>query len=294
MYIEELKKLTSKQWEFFAEDILWNIGYEITERPSEGPDGGVDLVVSREGVRYVVSCKHFLKSKKSVGVPHETDISERVLENECNGFIAFYSTQATTPLRARFKKLINSKLMPDGLNVVEFYLTDILDLIPQMPCLMLQKYFSEPYKISEHRYQSVIDFKLQCSKEGCSKEITSKERINLSRIQLVMTNEGLDIQFGCKNCLVDFGESAVHHVKLEDICKLEGEFEVYWWDFTQVRFIEELLQMRDLVHTCVDIQKNHLASGFYKNWSNLQSALYQILVPPHWGTWMNKDKIIQL
>lgn len=114
-----------------------------------------------------------------------------------------------------------------------------------MPSHMLQKYFSEPYKLSEHRYSSVIDFKLQCLKEGCVKEITNNENINLSRIQLVMTSEGLDIQFGCKDCLDDFGESAVLHVELEDIGKLEGEFEVYWWEVTQVRFIEELLQMRD-------------------------------------------------
>lgn len=294
MYTEELKKLTSSQWEFFAEDILWNIGYEIIERPSEGPDGGVDFVVSREGIKYVVSCKHFLKSNKSVGVPHEADISERVLENECDGFIAFYSTQATTPLRNRFKKLTHSKLTPTGFNIVEFYLTDVLDLISQMPSHMLQKYFSEPYKFSEHRYSSVIDFKLQCSKERCCKDITCKENINLSRIQLVMTSEGLDIQFGCKKCLKDFGESAVDHVELENLGKLEGEFEVYWWDVAQVRFIEELLQMRDLVHTCTEIQKRPSAPGFYKNWSNLQSALYQILVPPHWGTWINKDKIIQL
>lgn len=104
MYIEELKKLSSKQWEFFAEDILWNIGYEIIERPSEGPDGGVDFVVCRKGIKYIVSCKHFLMCGKSVGVPHEADIAERILENECLGFIAFYSTQATTPLRTRFKK----------------------------------------------------------------------------------------------------------------------------------------------------------------------------------------------
>ncbi len=294
MYIEELKKLTSEQWEFFTEDILWNIGYEIVERPSEGPDGGVDLIVSRGKKKYVVSCKHFLKSNKSVGVPHESDISERILENECVGFIAFYSTQATTPLRTRFNKLKKSKLTSDGFEIIEFYLTDVLDLIPQMPSYMLQKYFSEPYKITEHRYPSVIDYKLKCSRVDCSKEITSKENINLSRVQLVMTADGLDIQFGCKLCLVDFGDSAVHRVELENLCKLEGEFEVYWWEFTQVRFIEELLQMRDLVHTCIEIHKIPLAPGFYKNWSSLQSALYQILVPPHWGTWINKDKVIEL
>lgn len=294
MYIEELKKLTSEQWEFFAEDILWNIGYEIVERPSEGPDGGVDLIVSRRKNKYIVSCKHFLKSNKSVGVPHESDISERILENECTGFIAFYSTQATTPLRTRFNKLKNSKLTCDGFEIVEFYLTDILDLIPQMPSHMLQKYFSEPYKLIEHRYHSVIDYKLTCLIGDCFKEVTSKENINSSRIQLVMTDGGLDIQFGCKSCLMDFGDSVVHHVELEDLCKLEGEFEVYWWDFTQVRFIEELLQMRDLVHTCVEILRMPLAPDFYKNWSVLQSALYQILVPPHWGTWMNKEKILQL
>ncbi|HCD1288895.1 TPA: restriction endonuclease [Vibrio parahaemolyticus] len=293
MYIEELKKLSSVQWEFFSEDILWNIGYEIIERPSEGPDGGVDFVVSRNGSKYIVSCKHFLNSNKSVGVPHEADISERILENECSGFIAFYSTQATTPLRTRFKKLMNSKLTPSGFDIIEFYLTDILDLIPQMPSHMLQKYFTEPYKISDHRYSSVTDFKLICLEEGCSKDLINKENINLSRIQLVMTNKGLDIQYGCKSCLSDFGESAVHYVELNVLNKLDGEFEVYWWEFTQVRFIEELLQMRDLVNLCSEEYKMPLAPDFYRNWAKLQSAIYQILVPPHWGTWINKENMLQ-
>lgn len=294
MYIDELKKITPSQWEFFAEDILWNIGYEIIDRPSEGPDGGVDLIVSRGSKKYIVSCKHFLESGRSVGVPHEVNISERVLENECSGFIAFYSTQATTPLKTRFKKLLSSKMMPSELEVVEFYLTDILDIIPQMPSHMLQKYFSKPYEITEHRYDSVIDYKLECLIAGCAKDVTAKENIKSSRVQLVKTNEGLDIQFGCKSCLQDFGESAVRYVNLDDISELKGEYEVYWWCMDQIRFIEELLQMRDLVHTCVDRQLMPVVPDFYKNWSRLQSALYQILVPPHWGTWVNKDKLIQL
>ncbi len=43
MYIDAIKLLTHTQWEFFAEDVLWHIGYEIIEGPSEGSDQGKGL-----------------------------------------------------------------------------------------------------------------------------------------------------------------------------------------------------------------------------------------------------------
>jgi lysophospholipid acyltransferase (LPLAT)-like uncharacterized protein len=96
IYDDALCNLDAKRWEFFAEDVLWHIGFEIIEGPSEGVDGGMDLIVKKGQTTYLVSCKHYIKSGKSIGTTIENNITDRVFENECTGFIAFYSTQATT------------------------------------------------------------------------------------------------------------------------------------------------------------------------------------------------------
>jgi len=77
MYADALKNLNPIQWEFFAADLLWHIGYEILEGPSEGTDQGKDLIVSKGNVIYLVSCKHYIGSNKSIGPSIESNILDR-------------------------------------------------------------------------------------------------------------------------------------------------------------------------------------------------------------------------
>jgi translation initiation factor 2B subunit (eIF-2B alpha/beta/delta family) len=87
-------------FELFARDFFDALGFEIEEGPSRGPDGGKDLVVleTLSGTlhpikrRWVVSCKHYARSRKSVGDSDEIDIVGRVRKFKADGFIAFYST----------------------------------------------------------------------------------------------------------------------------------------------------------------------------------------------------------
>lgn len=100
-------------WELLSSDLLELIGYKIIERPSRGADGGKDLVVeeTRKGiagttkVRWLVSCKHFAHSGKSVGVSEEANILDRVSAKNCQGFIGFYSTLPSSALATRLKEL---------------------------------------------------------------------------------------------------------------------------------------------------------------------------------------------
>lgn len=87
-------------FELFARDFLQTLGYKIIYQPDRGADGKKDLIVqeSREGlsgitnIKWLVSCKHYAHSGKSVTDKDESNIVDRVLSHECNGFLGFYST----------------------------------------------------------------------------------------------------------------------------------------------------------------------------------------------------------
>jgi hypothetical protein len=98
-------------FELFARDFLAFIGYKIITDPDRGADGGVDLVVEekRTGVggetviRWLVSCKHKAHSGRSVNPVDDANIRDRVEANECNGFIGFYSTLASSGLASNLE-----------------------------------------------------------------------------------------------------------------------------------------------------------------------------------------------
>lgn len=87
-------------FELFARDFLNFMGYEILSPPDRGADGGKDLIVAerRSGiggysiVKWLVSCKHKAHSNNSVTPTDESNISDRVQANDCDGFMGFYST----------------------------------------------------------------------------------------------------------------------------------------------------------------------------------------------------------
>src|ERR1051326_6544301 len=89
-------------FELFARDFFSALGFEIEEGPSRGADDGKDLIireelsgaVSKRTMRWVVSCKHFAHSKRSVGDKDEIDIVGRVRKFQADGFMAFYSTMS--------------------------------------------------------------------------------------------------------------------------------------------------------------------------------------------------------
>jgi hypothetical protein len=99
-------------FEQFAAELLKHIGYEEVRGPSRGPDGGRDLIVEevRKGisrntkVRWLVSCKHFVHGGKAIGVSDESDISDRVNQHKCSGFLGVYSTLPSTALEERLQQ----------------------------------------------------------------------------------------------------------------------------------------------------------------------------------------------
>lgn len=100
-------------FELFARDFLETLGYEIVQQPDRGADGKKDLVVQelRQGIsdvtiiKWLVSCKHYAHSGKSVSDKHEPNILDRISVHECDGFLGFYSTLPATSLGRNFEGL---------------------------------------------------------------------------------------------------------------------------------------------------------------------------------------------
>ena len=95
------RNMTDEEWEKFAVAVLRQVGYIPITLPAYGIDSGKDFLVERQNIRYIVSCKHYIKSGKHVGQDDEQNIGDRLLQHNVNGFIGFYSTGITTGLQKR-------------------------------------------------------------------------------------------------------------------------------------------------------------------------------------------------
>ncbi len=99
------------RFEQFACDFFETCQYSIEYRPSRGPDGGKDLIIkestkhSQAELKWIVSCKHYGHSKKSVGVTEEVSIIDRVVDSNCHGFMGFYSSSISSSLASRLNEL---------------------------------------------------------------------------------------------------------------------------------------------------------------------------------------------
>lgn len=104
-------------FELFARDFLEILGYKIIQHPDRGADGKKDLIVleSRPGlsgishIKWLVSCKHYAHSGKSVADTDEPNILDRISVHDCDGFIGFYSTLPSTSLGNNFEGLKKRK-----------------------------------------------------------------------------------------------------------------------------------------------------------------------------------------
>jgi hypothetical protein len=99
-------------WELFARDMLAALGFVIEVGPGRGADAGRDLVVSEQlkgrlankKFTWLVSCKHYATSGKSVGPGDEQNITDRLRQHGADGFLGFYSTMPSSGLVDRLRK----------------------------------------------------------------------------------------------------------------------------------------------------------------------------------------------
>ena len=66
-----ISSMTWQQFEMLVGESFRRRGFAVAERGGNGPDGGVDLILSRAGERYLVQCKHWRARQVSVTVVRE-------------------------------------------------------------------------------------------------------------------------------------------------------------------------------------------------------------------------------
>ena len=63
--LQEIRNLTWQQFEFYVGQAYREKGYFVVETP-EGPDGGVDLILRKDGGKTFVQCKHWKQYRVGV------------------------------------------------------------------------------------------------------------------------------------------------------------------------------------------------------------------------------------
>lgn len=169
-------------FELFARDFLEALGYGILVEPNRGADGKCDMIVqeTRKGVggvskiKWLVSCKHYAHSAKSVGDKDEPNITDRIKRHRCNGFMGFYSTILSPTLSA------NLEAFKDEIHVFIFDPARIeKKLLSSVRGRELaSRYFSSSYTkyLRNHPVPSKLHKKrspLKC--ENCGKNIFGKK-----------------------------------------------------------------------------------------------------------------------
>lgn len=91
--IDTIRELSWRRFEELAGEAYRRQGYRVVENDSAGADGGVDLVISRDGKRYLVQCKQWRSQK--VGVKVVREMLGLVSAEQAAGGIVITSGQVT-------------------------------------------------------------------------------------------------------------------------------------------------------------------------------------------------------
>ena len=129
-------------------------GFEILRHPGRGADGQKDLIVretrlgegGKSTIDWLVSCKHYAHSGKSITLNIEFDITDRLKRHNCQGFMGFYSTIQSSPLSDKLFEIEDfEKLIYDNSRI-----EDIL-ISKKQNSKLIRRYFPESYsKISKN------------------------------------------------------------------------------------------------------------------------------------------------
>lgn len=107
--LTEIPSAGGAAFEAFTYQFLLALGYQTEVQPSEGIDGGRDMVVrdpgflqARRGMRWLVSCKH---TRARVGMSDDAADRLKLERFNCNGFMLFYSAGWTSSLQMTYEDL---------------------------------------------------------------------------------------------------------------------------------------------------------------------------------------------
>lgn len=254
--------MNDEEWENFSVYVLRQVGFIPCSLPAYGVDGGQDYLVESAGLKYLVSCKHYIKSGKHVGQDDEQNISDRLLQFNATGFIGFYSTGITTGLQKRLDGICNNRQY----NYLIFGPQEITQIMQSMDTKILQSFGLYPNKyymnVSRQNYQPL---KCVC----CGKDILADENIPNSIAGLAEYKDGTyGYVYGCKPCLLNV------KLYLGAFLEIEQALHIKWlqdWERTVDEWIAE--------------DKLLLRNDFYQMRYKFAQGVRQRQLPQTDGTW---------
>lgn len=283
-YFEFFCKMSAEEWERFAVEVIRCSGFEIETEPAYGTDGGKDFIVSHNSRKYIVSCKHYIKSEKHVGIDDEKNIGDRLLQFGATGFIGFYSTEITTGLQERLNGIYGN----NGYEYRIFSSTKIVRAMQSMDTKILQSFGLYPHKyymnVSEEEYKP-----LKCM--ICGKDILTDENIPRSSARLIYYNKKknkyiCEYAYGCKSCFIKFNPLTLIDLEIEQALHLrilQG-----WEDMIDGLLKNKAKELKDSINPDIKI-KLKIKKRFYKNRCKFLNRVRQRQLPQTEGNYYGID-----
>jgi len=189
--------VNGEDWELFARDFLVEMGFYVESSPDRGADGGKDLLITEElkgqldkyRFRWLVSCKNYATSNKSVTESDEQNILERIKHFKADGFIGFYSTIVSSALHNRLQSLKENREIKD------FKIFDGKLIESQLISIgfseILQRYLPDSYK-EVKPLQNVLETYTPINCEYCGKDLLFSMFEENYSANLIVVNERKD------------------------------------------------------------------------------------------------------
>ncbi len=104
----DFNQISDEQLEFLAEDLLRKMGFTVPQRPARGPDGGKDLIATRDRTddmgcvyreQYLAECKQLFKSGKSVRERDIGNFESRMRLHRCNRYLLVTTTTVSETVK---------------------------------------------------------------------------------------------------------------------------------------------------------------------------------------------------
>ena len=173
-------------FELFTRDFLQYLGYRIVSDPDIGADGKKDLIVeemipgimSEYSIRWMVSCKHYAHSGIAVKDTDEPNITERLNQHDCQGFMGVYSTLPATSLSGLLIGVINKTIF-DHEKIESLLLRDAEGQH------LASRYF--PKSFSKFRIENPVPAKLFSDSKSIHCEVCGADLLNGSKEGIYIT-----------------------------------------------------------------------------------------------------------
>jgi len=108
---------TGEDFELLCEDLLRAMGFTIEAKPARGPDLGKDIIATKtvpddagfdDTHRYLIECKHYAKSDRSVREPDIGSPIARMGAHNCDRYILATTTVAAEKTRVQIASITNT------------------------------------------------------------------------------------------------------------------------------------------------------------------------------------------